>query len=100
PDQERARCLSGTQAERDFQSGPLGVRQLLAEIERTGTEVVERSERELHLPFDSGSADDPEVSIRLRRGVEQRGLPYAQLSIHNENPAAALTRGFHDAVEP
>jgi hypothetical protein len=60
---------------------------------------MQRSERELHLPLDSGRAGDPEVHGRLARRPEQRRLSDARLTVERENAALSLSGCVEHAVD-
>src|SRR4051794_14007528 len=100
PDEKRIRRPSRAQAKRNFHRLSLRIRQVLDEIEARRAQLLERREREFHLPFDSVGASDPEVRSRPNRILEQGGLADARVPVYDEDAAVAVPRGSQQAVEP
>src|SRR5207247_313367 len=57
-------------------------------VEHRRTQLMQRSERELHLRLCADGMCDPQVRGRLDRVLEQGGLPYPRLAEKDEHPAS------------
>jgi len=71
----------------------------LRELEGRRAQLLERSERELRLPFDAGDPGGAEPPRRLGSVLEQRGLADARLAVHDQDTAAPAARGLQQPVE-
>ena len=91
-DEEGIRGRAGTEAERDGKRVALRMREAFGELEDRRAQLLKRRVRELHLPFDTDGAGDPELPPRLDRVLQQRGLADARLSVHHQDPAAPAAR--------
>jgi hypothetical protein len=76
PDQERIRRQPGVQPECNFQGGALGIRQAFHEVEGRRAQLVERGERQLHLPFDPDGAGRPHPTLEKPSRGLKRPHPY------------------------
>ena len=85
--QEPIRCGPRTESERDAQCVALGRREAQHNLEERGTQLLDRRERELHLPLDPERPDDPKPARRLDRVVEQRGLADARFAMDHQHAA-------------
>src|SRR5579859_5818371 len=68
-------------------------------MEARRAQLLERGERELHLPLDSDRPDEVEVCSRFDRIVEQRRLADARLAVHGEHTAVSFPCRLQQAAE-
>jgi len=73
--------------------------EMLDQIEERDAQLLDRRERELHLPLDAAGAGDAELRPRDGCVLEQRGLADARLPVHHERPAGPAARGLQHAVD-
>jgi hypothetical protein len=91
-DEEGIRGLPGGQPEGDSKRLALRIGKALHDIEAKSAQLLERRRRKLHLGVDPDGEGDPKVPPCIDRILQQRGLADARLSVHDQDPAAALAR--------
>jgi len=98
-DQESIRRGSRPKSERDAKCVVLRLRQTVRKLEERGTQLLDRSERKLHLRFDPGRPGGPKLARRFDRVLEQRGLADARFAMHHQYAAAPAARAVQEPVE-
>jgi hypothetical protein len=88
-DQDRIRRGPGDESERDAKRLVLGLREAVPKVEKRGTQLLNRCERELHLPLDPGCPGDPKLARNLDRVLEQRCLADARFAVRHQHAAAS-----------
>jgi len=83
----------------DVESVALWLREPLRKLEERRAQLLERGERELHLPFHPAGSGDAEPLARLDRVLEQSGLADARLAMHHQDAAVSATRCLEQPVE-
>ena len=97
--EERVRSRARAEPEGDIERVALRTRQSLTECKDRRAELLNRSERELHLALDPGGADDSQRRGLLDRVVEQRRLADAGLAMDDERAAVSVAGGLHQPVK-
>jgi hypothetical protein len=98
-DQERIGGRPGTASERDGKRLALRIREALGELQDRRAQLLQRRERELHLPLDPSGAGGPKLPPRLDRVLQQGGLADARLSVHHQDPAVPAAGGLQQPFE-
>ena len=68
-------------------------------VEARRAQLLQRGERELHLPLHPDGAGNAEVRACLRGVLEQGRLADARLAIHRQDAAMAVPCALEDPVE-
>ncbi|HEX3834040.1 MAG TPA: hypothetical protein VHW04_18815 [Solirubrobacteraceae bacterium] len=97
--QEGIRRGPGGESERNAERLVLRRRETVPKVEERGTQLLNRCERELHLPFDSGRPDDPKLARSLDRVLKQRGLADARFAIGHQHAAAPAAHAVQQSIE-
>ena len=97
--EKRIRRRPRTQPESDIERVALRTRQALTECKDRRAELLNRSERKLHLALDPGAADDSQRRGLLDRVVQQRRLADAGLAMDDEGAAVSVAGRLHQPVK-
>ncbi len=75
------------------------MRETVEKIEKRGTQLLNRCERELHLRFDPGRPSDPKLARSLDRVLEQSRLADACFAVHHQHAAAPAAHAVQEPIE-
>ena len=98
-DQEAVGSSAGRQAQRDAQSGLLGLGKRAEPVEHRRAELMQPRERQLHLGLDAGDPRDAKAGRLPGAVVQERRLADARLAADDQHRALAAADVLQQPVE-